>query len=125
MHKIPISRAVRGAITVEENTAENINSAILELLQTILKVNQITEDDIVSVIFTLTPDLNAEFPAKAARIYLGWDDTPMICASEVPVPDSIKKCIRVMITFNTLKTKEEIKHVYLGKAQELRPDLVQ
>jgi len=118
------SRAVRGAITVEENTSELINIATLELLDNLLKANGINTEDIVSVIFTLTLDLNAEFPAKSARINLGWDDIPMICASEIPVPESIEKCLRVMITFNTLKSRDELKHVYLRKAQNLRPDLV-
>ena len=123
MQNYPKARAVRGATTVESNTAENIDSATLELLENILKLNNIEEDDIVSVIFTLSPDLNADFPAKAARIHLGWDKTPMVCASEVSVPGSLGKCIRVMITFYTTMSKDEIKHVYLGKAQTLRPDL--
>jgi len=124
MQKFPGTRAVRGAITVEENSAEQINNATYELLITLLKANEINKDDIVSAVFTLTPDLNAEFPAKSARDNLDWEDIPMICASEIPVPGSIKKCIRVMITFNTLKTKEEIKPVYLKGARNLRPDLV-
>ncbi len=124
MHNFPITRSVRGAITVEENTAEQINSATLELLSALIRSNDILKDDIVSVIFTLTPDLNAEFPAKSARISLGWTDISMICASEIPVPGGIKKCLRVMITFNTLKLKDELRHVYLKNAQSLRPDLV-
>lgn len=124
MQNFPTSKAVRGAISVEENCPEQISIATLELLDTIVKTNEISADDIVSVIFTMTPDLNAEFPAKSARLNLGWEDIPMICASEVPVPDSIKKCIRVMITFNSIKSKNEIKHVYLKQAQNLRPDLV-
>lgn len=123
MHNCPKTRAVRGATTVENNTAENIGSATLELLKNILESNNIEEDDIVSVIFTLSPDLNADFPAKAARIHLGWDKTPMVCAMEVPVPGSLEKCIRVMITFYTTLSKNEVKHVYLGQAQALRPDL--
>ena len=124
MQKIFTTRAIRGAITVEKNTCEQINNAAFELLKTILNANEINKDDIISVIFTMTADLNAEFPAKSARLNLGWEDIPMICTSEIPVPGSIQKCIRVMITFNTLKSKNEIKHVYLKKAQGLRPDLV-
>lgn len=124
MQDIPVSRAVRGAITVDSNTAENIGSATVELLEAILKSNNIEQDAIVSAIFTLTPDLNADFPAKAAREVLEWDDVPMVCASEIPVPGSMSMCLRVMITFNTLKPRHEIKHVYLKGAQELRPDLV-
>ena len=119
-----VARAARGAITVTENTCEQINDATPELLKLLLEKNEISAEDIVSVIFTLTPDLNAEFPAKSARIELGWDDIPMICACEVPVPGSIEKCIRVMITFNTFKAKNEINHVYLRDAQKLRPDIV-
>ena len=118
-----ITRAVRGAVTVDDNNASDISNATLELLQSIVSANQIAESDIISVIFTLTPDLNAEFPAKTARTSLGWDSVPMICTCEIPVPNSIEKCIRVMITFNTYKNQNEIKHIYLGKAQELRPDL--
>lgn len=124
MREIPIARAVRGAITVEENSADMISIATFELLDTMLRANEINEDDIVSVIFTLTHDLNAEFPAKSARINLDWDDVPMICTSEIPVPGSIPKCIRVMITFNTLKSRNKLRHVYLKEAQKLRPDLV-
>ncbi len=124
MQKFPVLRAVRGAITVDDNTAENISRATIELLRAILDSNRIAEEDIVSVIFTMTPDLNAEFPAKAARICLGWDNVPMVCASEIPVPGSIEKCIRVMITFNLPITGNVVKHIYLGGAQELRPDLV-
>ena len=118
------ARAVRGAITVKENTSEEINNATIELLTVVLNENEFIEDDIVSVIFTLTPDLNAEFPAKSARINFGWEDIPMICACEIPVPGSIEKCIRIMMTFNTLKQKNEIKHIYLKDARNLRPDLV-
>lgn len=124
MQNTSVSRAVRGAITVDSNTVEAIGSATVELLERILNFNDINNDSIVSVIFTLTPDLNADFPAKSAREQLGWDDIPMVCASEIPVPGSIEHCIRVMITFNTLKTRKEIKHVYLREAQGLRPDLV-
>lgn len=119
-----VSRAVRGAITVEYNTIEEISRSTVELLKNILKSNDIDSDDIVSVIFTLTPDLDAEFPAKSARANLGWDDVPMLCASEIAVPGSIEKCIRVMITFNTAKARQEINHIYLGRARNLRPDLV-
>ncbi len=123
MQEIPLTRAVRGAISVPENSVNAINEATLELLNGIIKANQINKQDIVSVIFTLTSDLNAEFPAKSARLELGWDDIPMICTGEIPVPGSIQKCIRVMITFNTTKSRSEVRHVYLRDAQNLRPDL--
>lgn len=119
-----ISRAVRGATTVENNTEEEIHSATAELLKQMTEENAITPDDIVNVIFTLTHDLNAGFPAKAARIELNWNDVPMICTQEIPVPNSLPRCIRVLITFNTVKPKQEIKHIYLREARSLRPDLV-
>ena len=118
-----ISRAVRGATTVNENNAEEIYSATVELLKQMTEYNSINPEDIVNVIFTLTHDLDACFPAKAARIELNWDEVPMICTQEIPVPDSLSKCVRVLITFNTSKTLKEIKHVYLREAQKLRPDL--
>ena len=119
-----ISRAVRGATTVENNTAEEIHNATVELLKKMTEENSISPDDIVNVIFTLTHDLNAGFPAKSARTDLHWNDVPMICTQEIPVPDSLQKCIRVLITFNTTKPREEIKHIYLREARSLRPDLV-
>ncbi len=124
MQNFLMSKAVRGATTVGENSPDQIKTATLELLDKLIKANEIDRDNIVSVIFTLTPDLNAEYPAKSARINLGWDDIPMICAGEIPVPGGIERCLRVMITFNTPKSKHELKHVYLKKAQNLRPDLV-
>ena len=119
-----VSRSIRGAITVNTNTAEDISSATVKLLTAIIEANALNEEDIVSVIFTLTSDLNADFPAKFARIHLGWTDVPMICTGEIPVPGSLQKCIRVMITFNTAKIKSEIRHVYLEGAAALRPDFV-
>ena len=124
MHNILVARAIRGATTVENNTADEIYQATVELLKKMIDNNSIDAGDIVNVIFTLTHDLDAAFPAKSARISLGWDDVPMICTQEIPVPDSLKKCIRVLITFNTTKSKNEIRHIYLRGAQILRPDLV-
>jgi len=124
MNNILISRAVRGATTVENNIAEEIYQATVELLKKMINENSIDSSEIVNVIFTLTHDLNAAFPAKAARVHLGWDTVPMICTQEIPVPNSLKKCIRVLITFNTTKFKNEIRHIYLREAQTLRPDLV-
>jgi len=115
--------SIRGAVTVEENSGDTIKAATVELLSNILNKNKIEQDDIISVIFTMTQDLTAEFPAKAARIDLGWDDISMLCAQEVAVPGSIPMCIRVLLTINTMLNKDEIRHVYLGNAKKLRPDL--
>jgi len=117
-------RGIRGATTVEDNTYEEIEKATLEMLNNIVEQNQINIKDISHVVFTLTHDLNAGFPAKAARVHLGWTEIPMICTQEIPVPDSLEKCIRVLIVVNTSKEQSEIRHVYLNRAKSLRPDIV-
>jgi chorismate mutase len=112
-------RGIRGATTVSNNTQEEILSATKELLSEILLANKIKVEDIASVIFTATRDLNAEFPALAAR-QLGWEETPLLCAVEIDVPKSLKKCIRVLLQVNTDKAQRDIKHVYLKEAVKLR-----
>ncbi len=124
MQNIQAVRSIRGATTVENNTENEISAATVELLEKMISENAVNPEDIVNVIFTLTHDLNAAFPAKSARIQFKWDDVPMICTQEIPVPDSLKQCIRVLITFNTVKLQKEIRHSYLKKAQTLRPDLI-
>jgi len=116
-------RAVRGAITVEKNKKDMILDAAKELLSKMLKENELKHDDIISIWFTMTSDLNAVFPAKAAR-ELGLTDVALMCANEIDVKNSLKKCIRIMISFNTEKNHSGLKHVYLKKAVSLRPDLV-
>src|SRR5262245_59810485 len=115
-------RGVRGATTVEENTADSIWSATRQLLQAVIEANDIREDDVASVIFTTTPELNAAYPAKAARD-LGWHRTALMGMQEINVPDGIPMCIRVLVHWNTEKTLDEIKHVYMRGAMALRPDL--
>lgn len=116
-------RGVRGAITVENNQYEEMEEATIELLTEIIDSNDIDIRDISHAIFTLTNDLDAGFPAKAARIHMGWEEVPMICTQEIPVPNSLEKCIRVLIVFNTRLKQSDIQHVYLGRAKALRPDL--
>lgn len=116
-------RAVRGAITVDSNTAEEIWSATELLIRAIVDKNELHVDDIVSVLFTTTEDLNAAFPAKGARNLEGWEYVPLTCAQEIPVPGSLQLCIRVMMHVNTQKSNEEIHHVFLRDAAKLRPDL--
>lgn len=116
-------RAIRGAITVEENTKDEIKRATLTLLTEMLIKNQVNNDSISHVIFTLTKDLDAAFPAKFAREELAWDLIPMMCFNELDVKDSLKKCLRILIVFNTEKTQKEVYHIYLKGAQKLRPDL--
>ncbi len=116
-------RAVRGAITVSDNTKELILEGTKELLVEIIKRNSLENIDMISAIFTVTQDLNATFPAVAAR-QIGWNDIPLMCTNEIDVPGSLEKCIRVLIHINTEKSNVEINHVYLKGAQVLRPDLV-
>lgn len=114
-------RAIRGATTVDSNTAEDILEATDELLRTVLALNEITADDMVSIIFTTTTDLNATFPAVAART-MGLDQIPLMCAHEMSVPGALNMVVRVMMHINTEKPASEIKHVYLRRAKELRPE---
>lgn len=114
-------RGIRGATTVEANDAEAILSATEELLAEMTRQNGLQPEDIASVFFTVTPELNATFPAEAAR-RLGWHMVPMLCATEIPVPGSLPRCIRVLIHANTDRAPSEIRHVYLRRAVALRPD---
>ncbi|WP_336786761.1 chorismate mutase [Paenibacillus sp. MMO-177] len=116
-------RGIRGAITVDVNEKEPILQATLELLQEVVKQNDIVPDDIASVFITVTQDLDATFPAIAIRQMSGWDLVPLMCALEVPVKGSLERCVRFMIHLNTDKSQAEINHVYLGGARVLRPDL--
>lgn len=115
-------RGIRGATTVEVNTAQAIREATQELVQTIVKENSLELEDIVSAIFTVTADLDADFPASAAR-EIGWDRVPLLCTTEIPVVGSMPGCIRVLLHVNTTLSQAEIRHVYLRKAVALRQDL--
>ncbi len=112
-------RGIRGAITVEHNDREEILAATTELLQLIMRQNDLHVEDIASAIFTVTDDLDAEFPALAAR-QLGWNEVALMCAREIPVPDSLGKCIRVLLHVNTTRSASEIQHVYIRGAVNLR-----
>lgn len=113
------TRGIRGATTVKKDDKQEILAATKELLTEIVKANQLNVDDIAAIIFTVTDDLKSVFPAEAAR-ELGWQETPLLCAREIPVPGSLKKCIRVLLTVNTDKSAQEISHVYLKEAVNLR-----
>ena len=117
-------RGVRGATTVEANEATLIVEATRELLDAMARTNDIDVTDLACILFTMTPDLDAAFPAQAAR-HLGWKYVPVTDAAEIPVPNSLARCIRVMMTWNTDKQQDEIAHVYLRGARSLRPDLAQ
>ena len=114
-------RGIRGAITAPENTREAIIAATEELLQKMIKVNEVEISDIACILFTTTSDLNAAFPAAAAR-GLGWTHVPLLCGHEMNVPGSLPSCLRVLVLFNTDKRNEEIVHVYLRGAETLRDE---
>ncbi len=115
-------RGLRGAIVVEENTPEAILDAASQLIQAILAANpSLSLEDIASCFFTVTPDLTAEYPAKAAR-QLGWEEVPLICAQEIAVPYGLKRCLRILIHWNTELSSSEVEHVYIGEAAQLRPE---
>ena len=117
-----ICRGVRGATTVESNSREEILTATRQLLALMIRLNDIQADDVGSASFSITQDLDAEFPALAAR-QLGWLDVPLICTHEVNVPGSLPNCIRILLHWNTDKAQSEIQHVYIKGAIKLRPDL--
>ncbi|MBC7235881.1 MAG: chorismate mutase [Chloroflexi bacterium] len=116
------TRGVRGATTVACNEAEAILHATTELLQEMVAANGIAPEDIAGVFFTVTDDLDAEFPAKAARL-MGWEHVPLMDAREIPVPGSLPRCIRILLLWNTEVPQREIIHVYQRGARNLRPDL--
>lgn len=117
-------RGIRGAITVEKNEADAILKATEELLSEMIRLNQVAAEDVASVLITTTEDLDAAFPARAARSFPGWTYVPVMCAREIPVPGSLPRCIRVMMHVNTERGQREIEHVFLRDAVQLRPDLV-
>ncbi len=115
-------RGIRGATTVPENTRESILSAADELLREMVRLNDVDQDHVASIIFTTTSDLNAEFPAVAAR-QAGWNDVALECLHEMNVPGSLQRCLRVLMHVNTDRAANELAHVYLRGARALRPDL--
>ena len=118
-------RGIRGAITVEANTREAILAATRELLAEMVRANDVRGADLASAYFTTTPDLNAEFPAVAARADFGWHDVALMCGHEMAVPGSLAMCLRILLHVNTDRAQSEINHIYLRGAAVLRPDLAQ
>ncbi len=117
-------RGIRGAITVEENSAESLKSAVVQLLSAVIKENNLKEEDISHVIFTMTDDINCIYPAKIVRDeFLNWKYIPMMCVSEMKIKNSLEKCLRILIVINTTLAQNQIKHVYLKGAVKLREDL--
>lgn len=116
-------RGIRGATSVSVDSREAILEATRELLEEIIRANQLDHfEDIASIFFTTTPDLTATFPAEAAR-ELGMNSVPLICASEINVPGRLAKCVRVLLQVNTDKPQKEMTHIYLREAKSLRPDV--
>ena len=118
-----ITRGIRGAITVNSDTKEEIKSATVELLSEMVKLNDIRLEDIAFAIFTVTKDIKSDFPAKYARLEMGFKYVPMMNYMEADIDGALEKCIRVMLSVNTEKKQDEIKHVYLKNAKNLRQDL--
>lgn len=116
--------AIRGAITVEENERETILSATQRMIKELMEKNNLVEEDLISLIFTVTPDLNQAFPALGARMY-GINNTPLMCSNEIPVAGSLEKCIRVLVHCHSSLSKSEVRHIYLERAVSLRRDLVE
>ncbi len=116
-----VCRAIRGATTSASNTAEDISEATAEMIDTLIRLNDLQQEDIVSIFFTTTQDLNATFPATAIREQ-GLDDVPLMCAHEMNVPGSLDMVIRALVHINTEKSAADIQHVYLKRATQLRPE---
>ncbi|MEP7359194.1 MAG: chorismate mutase [Anaerolineales bacterium] len=114
-------RGIRGATVAEADTAEAIRAATREMLQALTAANDLALDDVASVVFSTTPDLTAEVPARAARD-LGWEETALMCVAEMNARGGLPRCIRVLVHWNTERQPHEIHHVYLHAASQLRPD---
>jgi chorismate mutase len=114
-------RGIRGAITVEANEPEAIVRSTTELLTELMRANRLRAEDVASAFFTTTRDLNAEFPALAARS-MGWNDIALLCGHEIDVPGSLPMCLRILLHVNTDKEQHEVAHVYMRGATVLRPD---
>jgi len=116
--------AVRGAISVEENTVENISAATKEIMQSLMQDNQLEEEDLISIITTTTDDLDKVYPGKALR-EIGYNLTPILCMQEMKVENSSQRMIRLLVHVDGNRDKRKVKHQYLKKAKKLRPDLVE
>jgi len=117
-------RAIRGAVQIEANGRDQILDGTTELVSEVMSRNDLTTDDVISVLFTMTPDLTAEFPALAAR-KLGFHDVPLICSTEIPVPGAMPRVVRLMAHVDTSLPRSAIQHVYLRGAAALRLDIAQ
>ncbi len=114
-----VCRGIRGATIASDNTSDAIHEATTELMESLIKSNDIKQRDVASAFFTVTPDLNAVFPASAARL-MGWENIALLGAVEVTVPTALNRCIRILILVNTDKEPEELVNVYLHGTESLR-----
>jgi len=117
-------RGIRGAIGIETNEAGATVAATRELLEHIVAANTVSVQDVTAVLFTATDDLDAAYPARAARD-MGWTNVPLLCAQEMAVAGSLPRCVRVLVLWNTDLPPDQVRHVYLGRARVLRPDLTE
>ncbi len=117
-------RAIRGAVQVDVDEREAILEGTTELVSEVMARNDLVPDDVISVIFTVTPDLTTEFPALAAR-KIGFQDVPLLCATEIPVPGALPRVVRLLAHVDTERSRREIQHVYLRGAAALRLDIAQ
>ncbi|MHA6251102.1 chorismate mutase [Oceanobacillus sp. CAU 1775] len=120
-----MSRGIRGATTVNTNTAEDMIQQTKLTLEEMIEKNNVKPIDVSHVFISVTDDLNATFPAKALREFSGWTYVPVMCMAEINVENSLKSCIRIMMVVNTAVNQEEIHHVFRNDAIKLRPDLVE
>jgi monofunctional chorismate mutase len=117
-------RGVRGATTVSDNDARHIEAAVHELLAAMERANDLRSEDVAAALFSVTPDITALYPARAARSY-GWQHVPLLDLQEAPVQSGVERCIRVLVLWNTDRPIWAIRHVYLRGARDLRPDLTE
>ena len=116
-------RGIRGATTIEENRSEDLLVATRELMEELVRQNEIKPEHVAAVFITVTTDLDADFPAKAVRMVNGWELVPLMCSTEIPVPGGLAHCIRLLLLVNTDLGLDQVKHVFLRDAVKLRPDL--
>ncbi|WP_028783032.1 chorismate mutase [Thalassobacillus devorans] len=116
-------RGIRGATTVDNNDKEEIIERAHEMMIDLIDANDINAEDVVSVLFSATGDLNQAFPAKSLRQIEGWTFVPVMCMREIEVPEALPKCIRVMVTVLTERDQDQVEHIYHYGAKKLRPDL--
>ena len=117
-------RGIRGAITIESDTAEYVWNETAKLVLQVAQANDVQPEDIASITISTTPDIKSAFPARSVRLMDGWQFVPIMCMHEMDVPGALPLCIRVLLHVNTTKHQQEIQHIYLNDAVKLRPDLV-